>query len=202
MIYSTDQSATYYFDGNLNAAILKTEETLPDFLRITAVANNHSDEVVIRFNDEATVNADMNFDAEKMFGLEIAPQLNTVTKDNDQLSINSLPRSSESVTVPLNFELKADGSATFDFIGTDSFNPNATIFLEDKLTNTTVNLRQNNTYTFTHLQSNDAGRFLLHFNGLTGVGGMRDAGCRMQDMDLRREGIPERPELCWSARHL
>ena len=104
-----------------------------------------------------------------MFGLESAPQLYTLSAGNEQLSINTLPHSTGIVTVPMNFELKADKTATLTISGVENFSPTTTIYLEDKLTNTTVNLRQQGTYTFNHLQSNDAGRFLLHFNGLTGI---------------------------------
>jgi hypothetical protein len=51
----------------------------------------------------------------------------------------------------------------------ENFKPSTTLLLEDMLTNTTINLKQQNTYSFNHQQSNDARRFLLHFNGVTGM---------------------------------
>ena len=148
---------------------LKSGESIPDLLRIGVTANDHSDEAVVRFTDEATVGLDMAFDAPKMFGLDDAPQIYTMTADNNQLSINSLPHSASTVTVPLNFELKTDKPATLTLSGMESFNPNTNIYLEDKLAGTTINLRQQHTYAFAHQQGNDAGRFLLHFSGIAGM---------------------------------
>ena len=147
----------------------KSALNLPDRLSIKAESNGYSDEAVVRFDNEATLENDLSMDTPKMMGLDNAPQLYTVANDNTELSINSLPHSAGAVTVPLNFELKADKSATFTVSGVENFSPSSTIYLEDKLNNTTINLKQQSTYTFNHQQGNDAGRFLLHFNGVTGV---------------------------------
>ena len=57
----------------------------------------------------------------------------------------------------------------------ESFPANMAIRLEDKLTGQSVNLRQHQTYTFTHQQGNAAGRFVLHFNSANGVGDLTSA---------------------------
>jgi hypothetical protein len=133
------------------------------------IANDHSDEAVVRFTDEATVNQDEAFDAGKMYGLESAPQLFTLTTENEKLSINSLPHSAGAVTIPLNFELKADKPAMLTISGIESFSPITSIYLEDKLANTTINLSQQQTYAFTHQQDNATDRFLLHFSGINSM---------------------------------
>ena len=148
---------------------LKSGESIADLLRIKAIANNYSDEVVIRFTGEATPLADAAFDAEKMYGLENAPQLYTLTQGNEKLSINSLPAMSGQNSVPLNFETKFTGVVNLTFANMDSFDASMNIYLKDELTNQTINLRNQTAYTFNHNPANDANRFKLIFGGTYGI---------------------------------
>lgn len=51
----------------------------------------------------------------------------------------------------------------------ESFNPATTIYLEDKVLSKTVNLRAEPVYTFSNQSGSVSDRFVLHFNGVTGV---------------------------------
>jgi hypothetical protein len=137
---------------------------------VKAEGNGWQDESVVKFTDGATSGWDPEFDAKKLYGLESAPQLFTMTPVSDELSINSLPFNGTTTTVPLNFILKADKPCTLTFSETESFAPQSTIYLEDKLLARSINLKQQNIYSFDHLASNDPARFLLHFNNVTGMG--------------------------------
>jgi hypothetical protein len=150
-------------------AFYKGDEWIPDMLRIKAEANNYSDEAVVRFTENATTSADASFDAWKMYGTDGAPQLYTVAADNEMLAINSLPYLETAYTVPMNFEMKANQPVTFTFTNIESFDPSVTIFLKDELTNQTVNLRNQQVYTFNHNPENAASRFKLVFGGTIGV---------------------------------
>jgi len=50
-------------------AFFKNKEQQNNVLRIKALANNYSDEIVVRFRDGATSNFDSQYDAGKMFGM-------------------------------------------------------------------------------------------------------------------------------------
>ncbi len=147
----------------------KNGEEIPDLLRVLATGNDYNDEAVVRFTENATTSADADFDAWKMYGTDGAPQLYTVAADNEILAINSLPYLETAYTVPMNFEMKASQPVTFTFTNIESFDPSVTIFLKDELTNQTVNLRNQQVYTFNHNPENAANRFKLVFGGTIGV---------------------------------
>ncbi|MBK7149558.1 MAG: hypothetical protein IPH78_12265 [Bacteroidetes bacterium] len=57
----------------------------------------------------------------------------------------------------------ANGTFTFTVNGISSFDPTSYIYLEDKVTGTYQNLRDNNTYTFSMNNTENVNRFVLHF---------------------------------------
>jgi hypothetical protein len=96
-----------------NQAFFKNKEQQNNVLRIQTLANNYSDEIVVRFRDGATNNFDSQYDAGKMFGMGGSPQLYSMSADGQQLSINSIPATTEQVSIPLGFELETNGEVTF-----------------------------------------------------------------------------------------
>ncbi|MGA2822238.1 MAG: C1 family peptidase [Bacteroidales bacterium] len=152
-----------------NQPFWKDANSISNLLRIKVDANSCSDEAIVRFEEGSTVNFDPNFDAFKMMGLTNAPQLYTMSQDEKQLSINSLPVTISSAEVKLEFSLGVNADAVFTITGTESFNPNTRIFLDDLLKGTTTNLKQQNSYTFQHNTGNNPYRFKLRFNGVTGI---------------------------------
>ncbi len=148
----------------------KSDASITDLLRIKAVSAEMADETVIRFADVATADADPDYDAWKLYGADGAPQLYTLATDNQKLAINSLPYLSAAYTVPLNFEQKSTASVSFTFSNIENFDPNVSIHLQDLNTNHTIDLRQQNTYTFSHTEGNDAKRFRVIFGGAIGIG--------------------------------
>ena len=152
-----------------SVSFMKSNENIPDLLKIHADAGTASDEIVVRFADGATSGFDGEWDAFKMTGGENAPQMSTMTADDIALAINSLPLSSEQVIVPLNFAFNATSDVSFTASGMESFNPATTIYLEDKALTKMVNLRQEPVYTFSYQSGSTSDRFILHFNGVTGV---------------------------------
>ena len=116
----------------------------------------------------ATSNADPEFDAWKIAGSEGAPQIFTLSGDNEKLSINSLPLMEETTIVPLNFEMTAQKPVTLTFTGFESFDASVNVFLKDELAKQTINLRNQPVYTFSHNPENAANRFKLIFGGTSG----------------------------------
>jgi hypothetical protein len=147
----------------------KSDASITDLLRITAVSNQMTDETVIRFTDVATANADPDYDAWKLTGSDGAPQLYTIAADNQMLAINSLPYLPTAYTVPLGFEQKSTASVSFTFGNIQKFDPNVSIHLQDLKTSQTIDLRLQNTYTFSHTVGNDSKRFKVIFGGAIGI---------------------------------
>ena len=150
----------------------KDGEVIPDLLRIKTVAlqNNAFDEIVVHFRDGATTEFDSEFDANKLQGGADAPQLSSVASDNSELSINSLPLSTGSVVVPLNFSFSSASEVTFTASSIESFDNNVSLYLEDKALSKMVNLRQEPVYTFSYQPGSAIDRFQLHFAGINGIG--------------------------------
>lgn len=148
---------------------LKGGDEVDDLLRLKAVANNFSDETVIRFREGATPNFDDDLEVTKFYGNADAPQIYSVTDDNELLSINSLPFTTDVINVPVGFELDVDGLVTIEASSIESFDPGVTIFLKDELTGDLIDLRQTQSYNFSHNPDNDPDRFKVIFNGTTTI---------------------------------
>ncbi|NCA84757.1 MAG: T9SS type A sorting domain-containing protein [Clostridia bacterium] len=152
-----------------NQEFFKNTEEIVDLLRIKAETVNSSDEIIVRFQDEATNNYDGHFDASKFYGGTYAPQLFSVSDDAEELAINALPYVVEIMEIPVGFSMQENGLVNLAFSSIGSFDPSVTIFLEDVLTGNVIDLRLNPEYNFFHNTDNDPGRFKLIFNETTPV---------------------------------
>jgi hypothetical protein len=149
-------------------AFYKSVSNSENQLVVKANSNNYADETVVKFTPEATENFDLQTDGMKLFGLDKAPQLYTLSGDT-KYSINNMPMFEDQKTVPMNLETQFAGEVTFDVSGIDSFAPSLNICLKDELTNQTINLRNQQVYTFIHNPENAADRFKLVFGGAIGI---------------------------------
>jgi hypothetical protein len=143
----------------------ETESIVPEVFRLKVSDNESADEMIVRFSNEAA--ADRGFlDVDKLYGADIAPQLYSVTPNDDKLTINALNHSTQTIVVPVGIEYPESKSLTFNASGFESFESSVTIFLEDKLLNKTIDLRENPVYTFTNAAGADPMRFNLLFYGI------------------------------------
>lgn len=168
-------SSTLTMDNNVRlhnpVSFLKAEEIIPDLLRIKVVVNNSSDEILVHLTEAATAAYDGDRDAFKLEGGADAPQLSSVLADNTKLSINCLPFDSDLITIPLNFSFNASATISLTAAGMETFTKNLPIYLEDGLTGSIINLRNNPVYTFSYEPGSDESRFKLHFAKVVGIGG-------------------------------
>jgi hypothetical protein len=146
-----------------------TYNTVPEVLRLNISDSESNDNMIVRFSSEAG-NEHEYLDVDKLYGGEKAPQLYSLSTDSEKLTINALPHSTQTIVVPVGLEYTLEGKVEFTASGLESFASSVTIFLEDKLLNKMINLRENPTYTFTHNTGNDALRFNLHFYGVNATG--------------------------------
>jgi hypothetical protein len=133
-----------------------------ELLRIRTLANNYSDEIVVRFLEEATPQHDSRFDAVKMYGSAEAPQIYSQAADGQKLSIYSHPHPTENISIPLGFELEEGETAKLEFEGMDSFDAEMQLLLEDLLEDVVIDLRTESAYNFAYEPGLDPNRFVLH----------------------------------------
>jgi hypothetical protein len=151
-----------------NQTFNKSSENFENLLNIKASINGLKDEAFVWFNAEGTEEVDLKQDALKLFGAAEAPQLYTLSGDT-KLSINELPVPENQTILPLAFETQTSGQVTLNTFGSESFGSNVSLFLKDELAGNTINLRDQNTYTFEHNPANQPNRFKLIFNTTTGI---------------------------------
>jgi hypothetical protein len=158
-----------------NANILKQTESMKDMLRMKSYNDSYSDELIVKFDGAASNAFDDAMDAQKLRGSAEASQIYSLTPQGTELSINNVPYSTQTVTIPVAFELGNSSEATFGFTGLESFESSVSIFLEDKLLNKTIDLRLNPVYNFTHTADADPMRFNLVFYGVNSTGELSTA---------------------------
>lgn len=141
------------------------EEPAYPFLSLKACSelNPYSDETIIQFVESATPDFDSQSDAFKMHGLDEAPQLYTITPDQNKLAINTYPVLTINTIIPLGFETGITGIYTIGVNDLLNFDVSTDIILEDKQTDLFINLKEQETYTFFAGVLDNAERFNLHF---------------------------------------
>jgi hypothetical protein len=157
-----------------------TEEDVTEQLRLKAEGNSYHDELIVRFIPGSQPGFDSQYDGYKMFGGDYVPQLYSVTTDNTDLSINTLPEITQNLSVPVKFFTGINGVNVLTASQMSSFGPAITIFLEDKKLNLMQNLREDPQYVFNYDTTDDPNRFVLHFSDPFSGTGNQQADQRVQ----------------------
>ncbi len=131
-------------------------------LLLTVEGNGYFDKMIVEFNNEATAGFDSELDAWKFKGRQEAPQLYSVSQENN-LTVNVLPFEDQTMIIPVNFEAGVENNYTITASGIDNFDEYTAIWIEDLKDNKMVDLRQNPSYTFDAKPDDTPNRFLLHF---------------------------------------
>ncbi len=116
----------------------------------------------VRFHPNASESYDLAYDAKFLQGN--APVFYS-NADNHRLMLNTLPAFSNDLVIPFSFEKNDANAYTIQLQGTIG---NATIYLTDTKTNTTVLLSEVQEYFFTAEAGDESERFLLHFTDMLG----------------------------------
>lgn len=143
--------------------LLKVNSGNVDFLKLSVGDSSRqmSDQVVIGFDASFTVGLDQSgADAEKMMNYNF-PNVYTQIA-NDPYVFNGVNNQFSTHSEGLYFESTYDGTYEVS-IAENSLPAQWTVSLEDKFTSVTTNLLSG-TYTFHHLSSNAADRFVVHIN--------------------------------------
>ena len=149
-----------------NSGIYK--DIISDCLSLKVEAkNSFSDETFISFNPNASFDFDSQFDAQKLFGLESAPNIYSRADDNSSLAINTIPAENQNQDVKIEFYSGIDGDFLLKAKGMDSFVDGIGIMLEDLKSGSYKDLRSDSIYNFSYYIGEDPFRFIIHFTGLT-----------------------------------
>lgn len=152
---------------------LKAKEATPDLLRLVSTIEDHgSDEIVIRFDTNASSGFDRQFDAfnlSSMAGLKV-PDLFSIGADDVKYSIQARQLEGETL-IPIGFKYESDAVVSFNFSGIQSFitHPNLGVYLEDTKTGSLIDLKETSEYSFQYIAADESDRFILKIGTALGV---------------------------------
>jgi len=149
-------------------AYYKDSELPLNTLQLDVTGNEYYDAMFVNFNEQSTEEFDVNYDVDKIFGLDEAPQIYAVITGK-QLSINSLPNIGDDRIVNIGFECSVNTTFNINVNGMEGFDEDTEFYLEDLKEGTVQNLKENPQYSFTSEVSNDPSRFLLHFGNPSAI---------------------------------
>ncbi len=141
----------------------KSTNSEEEGIKIRIVGGDFRDETVVRFDSNAGYNFDEDFDALKKFSDNpLVPQIYTLTGKGEQLTINTYPLDTLNIQIPVCVRTNVPGTYSFEFEGAWNINPEQTVYLEDLLVDTLIDLRMAGEYTFSTEISEVTDRFILH----------------------------------------
>jgi len=145
-----------------------------EVLKLRATANGYTDETVIHFNENSTVNRDKN-DARKL--ISTASKVPTLyTKASGlAISINGMPATE---SVGMYFSCETAGTYTIEAVETGTF---AYVVLEDMVTGDQTDLLAG-AYTFDYTEVSDTRNFIVHFTPL-GIGQLSQGNVNIWSLD-------------------
>ena len=148
--------------SSANPVLIK-EEDPANVLRITIHGlDSINDEMVIHLNEAATSNFDGSYDAKKIFSNDPTnPSISSVNNAND-LSINSLPFSGNTTSIPVRVTVGSNGMYNLSWNGMEGFPESSCFVLEDLDNGTKTAIEKDAVYYFTATVGFKAPRFLIH----------------------------------------
>ncbi|MBK9290072.1 MAG: S8 family serine peptidase [Bacteroidetes bacterium] len=137
-------------------------------IRLSTANSEGSDETIIRFLAGATDGFDFDYDAEKLAGQAVAPQLASLIESGQMMSINTFDDGFKQLAIPVSFASQTTGEYELSsFLSGDLLNKYV-VLLEDLHTGSLHQLSDSAAaYSFTHDAGNPALRFMLHLTGIT-----------------------------------
>lgn len=129
-----------------------------------------NDEMVVRFDYDATTEFDNHFDASKLFA-DRAPKAQIwSTIDNEDYSINAIPFPDEEYILPLSLVIKSDGNHSIkrtQLVGLENY----TIELIDTYSEYVTDLKEKDEYIFASASGSYSDRLFLKITSMaTGIG--------------------------------
>ena len=148
---------------------LRSAKATPELMNIRVFNDVYSDQALIAMIPDALNSYDYRYDAWKMAGPEITPQLSAF-KDGKQLSIASFNQIDSTMQIPIS--LKAGTTGTYSLsINNGIYLDGLKIFLLDKILNTTTRMDDQNTVSITAATADISDRFTILFSARSVITG-------------------------------
>ena len=160
-------------------------------LRISLSGGSYKDESILYIPKLPPVIPDSMFNVSKIFGFHYAPQLYFLMKSGMYSILQDFIPSGNS-TIPIGIKKGKSDTLTFHFTGIETLSNGDAVYLEDRLENHSVNLREDDTYVFVSHEPCENDRFFMHFNNTTGISipnETKTIGLFSEKGDLRIEGL-------------
>jgi hypothetical protein len=157
-----EHNDTPYYKGDSGNNESKSSFPL---IRLTLGNDRHRDEMMIWFNDNATMGFDNKFDARKWVPEDLRTQIYSVSQGREY-AINGIPSPSASVSIPVAFRVPEDGTYSINQTSLENME-NYGFYLKDLKLNTTVNLKSNPEYSFSASKGTVKDRFVLIIENLS-----------------------------------
>lgn len=132
-------------------------------LQIELEGNGFADASIVRFSPDASLLLDSLYDSPKMFGKTNQPYIYPIHQ-TEAFSTLDLGELLQTQTVPLGIKIAQNGTYTLLFGGAERFPRTSIILLEDHDLNTSTNLRNDSSYTFSSVAGVRDNRFTLTFH--------------------------------------
>jgi hypothetical protein len=154
------------------------KNTIENLLKLNVKGSGAAEDFAfIHFRPEATSGFDFEYDTYKLFGLQDAPQLYSITP-SEILSINSLADVASRPTVAMGLKVGVNGTYTLTASDLGTFAAGSDIYLEDVLANKVQDLNSNPVYTFSATSGDLEHRFNIHFASV-GVSENKPSGIKI-----------------------
>jgi hypothetical protein len=148
---------------------LRSAQAAPELMNIRVFNDVYSDQALIAMIPDALPSYDYRYDAWKMAGPEITPQLSAF-KDGKQLSIASFNQIDSTMQIPLS--LKAGTTGTWSLsINNGIYLGELKIFLLDKILNTATRMDDQSTVSITAATADISDRFTILFSARSVITG-------------------------------
>ena len=154
------------FDVTLHAVQRQTADSRTALrLALTGSADQEPDYAAVYFDERATTDLDVAYDASKLFNTGTNLNLYTTTR-GQSLALNALPLlGTAPVVVPVEVRVPLAGTYALSLHEVINLAAGTTLELRDALTGTHTVLAQGTSYSFTTTGTSTAGRFTLVLNG-------------------------------------
>lgn len=136
-----------------------------NLLRLKLESVGYSDEAIVRYLPEATIERDAAFDAIKLKTSGVN-NLYTKSAEGIELAINTYGEVSQTPDIQLYTELAFDGNYTMTFTGIEGLTGIGTVTLIDNLSGIRQELGENPVYIFTGSEGEALNRFKLNFSAV------------------------------------
>jgi hypothetical protein len=149
--------------ARLHSATALYKNSVANVLTMKVKGNDVTEDYAfILFKPESTVQFDTDFDAYKLFGMEDAPQLYSITP-TETLTINALPEIAAQPVIAMGLKVGMNDTYTFTASDLETFPSGTVIILEDLLASKVQDLNSNPVYTFAASPGDPVHRFNVHF---------------------------------------